>query len=160
MTNEDGTVPGPAVAVEDLKAKATALAPSLSGTRGVSGWTGVAKVGAELVVEQVAEALDAAIAARAEGGEVQSAPLTDRSAAGIQASFLAAGATDPDDTDALAQLSGTVAEFLAGHGTATAYEFSTATPTRRQAGVAIDLGEGAGSVLVYRRFTALTAHSR
>ena len=158
--NENGNVPGTAAAVEHLEAKATALAPSLTGTRGVSGWTGVAQIGAELVFEQVAEPSEAAIAARAEGGEVRSAPLTDRSADSIQGAFAAAGATDPDDTGALAQLAGTVADFLTGQGTATAYGFSVGTQTRRKAGVGIDLGDGAGSVLVYRRFTALTAHSR
>ena len=62
---ENGTTPGIAAAVENLKAQATALAPSLTGTRSVSGWTGVAQVGAELVVEQPVEGSDAAIAARA-----------------------------------------------------------------------------------------------
>lgn len=157
---ENGTTPGTAAAVENLKAQATALAPSLTGTRSVSGWTGVAQVGAELVVEQPVEASDAAIAARAGAGEVQMVPLADRSAASIQAAFAAAATTDPDEAGALARLAGTIAEFLATHGTTAVHGFTATAPTRRQAGIGIDLGEGAGSVLIYRRLTALTADSR
>lgn len=156
-----GSIAAIHASADALESDLTAMIPDLSGARDVDGWTGVAQAGAELVVERADNDSTAVFRDSVGWASEQSAfALTDRSTAAVLSTLEAAGVAGSGDLEASSRLATRVASFLGDHADASAFALKATAQRRRAAGVGIDLGPESGSILIYRRLTALTAHSR